>query len=1407
MDESGDKVTYVTKADWIPSFWNYLVGLDRDDLIAELIQNDLDQNATRTLIEFKNDQLVCEGNGKPVDAEGWQRLSVIQGAGDSVPAKHGKIGVKNHGLKTAFTLGDEIKLMSDGKAVVQTLYAKGRNSSPYPGASEKPANNSQAPDTGCRVVIQYRTKSIRPTQGEAIELSGPTEDDIDLLFQNACAIIPEQFAGIVSPGIVTQYLIVLKHWRLGEARFHFKCTRSRRVERRMETFRRRCEVAGTVSQLPREIQEQAVRRYYPLKGRLKKRIADFYVSGKRYFAEVSWPINEHGKPSLGTGRFRYPIGYPEGSLGALTGHGAYFNVPVVSDSERHAPAPNEKTNIQLREVCDKLLIDALAYVVIPRWGPDGLNPLVPNQKSDNEIETVCPLLAELVRRNKMPVLDWRTVVALLFKGKKQRFNAAIQRIASQRRLKEKRKYAFVIPMGTWTSDSILPALSLLCPRSEKQLHPKINAEIIRLLCDTEMEGFCSVFITYDENDAFSRVISEGNEYFGPIAKPEIEFAAPIIASAYLDLISSALDADKCDDEKEKTLIDSLLMPNSRNQAKPLTSLYSSNLLRFEIPGLRIPPIIHPDLVGHPLLRRRGWRPVKFTMATFFKDDPLEDADEQTRIAFHRWLRRNFHLVSRSYRPKLAELAIWPDNKGRPTRITDLCEPTSVRVQTILSEFIRRPEKQLLRSNLVALGKKGKMSIRTNPTIDEISEWFDARLSQFELGEIPVTTTVKCFRRFENELITLIQDKAILKSLKCIDTTIPGLSQDGSIQARDTLVSSSQIINRLALPKRFLLDCRQGTASLDKLSPALEIPTISMLIDTLAEDSSNFSSLHSRLKILLSSELLEDEELERIANLPIIPLNGQARRPSELAFKGPKGDVWGAWKITLPAKGLSKDEQKRLREVGVTRGVPDMFTSKAFFDWLETLGRAELRQHVPCVFRHILHDQGPIRWASSFTNTPIVPVNSKNGLQLVSLKTIARGSVFLNDAGDIGDEILAKDARVFLAIDSVEDVSKPITEQCRILGVKSLRNALNEPISTSGEGEVTQVSDDMYGKLNLLKQRGFQNNFRKKLNFFGVPGKLIRHDWHDRLNRVQEIKIADKVEATYRFRNKTYRNTTDGEFDPSSGIFWIKRDSNTSVSVLYESIAKTLIFKPTAQPMHYFTLERAVKLEISDPSFGERVPASDATATDPFTDSDYDESSEEDEVVEAGHGHSPYKPDETHNVPNPGQIPTQSASSRHKGRTKNKRQRDNSSDQTPNLEKEQIDDLKSNQYANHCQMCLCEQTPQKLAPRNSYVFDAKVRKRVIDAHHVDHRSAKGARHAGNLILLCKYHHNNYGNRLARDKISQALRSNSNTKAIRFGAKSKIEGKQVEYEISDTGEVVNIFFTNQHADFWLENHSKS
>jgi len=99
----------------VPQFWQYLGGLRADDLIAELIQNELDEDSSHTSITFDADRLTCQGNGYPVDKDGWTRLSFIMGTGDLAPRKRQRIGVKSHGLKVCFMIGDDIKVRSNGK--------------------------------------------------------------------------------------------------------------------------------------------------------------------------------------------------------------------------------------------------------------------------------------------------------------------------------------------------------------------------------------------------------------------------------------------------------------------------------------------------------------------------------------------------------------------------------------------------------------------------------------------------------------------------------------------------------------------------------------------------------------------------------------------------------------------------------------------------------------------------------------------------------------------------------------------------------------------------------------------------------------------------------------------------------------------------------------------------------------------------------------------------------------------------------------------------------------------------------------------------------------------------------------------------------------------------------------------
>ena len=1398
----------VTEVDATPIIWNFLLGLNRNDLIAELIQNDLDQNATCTVISFERDRLVCEGNGRPVDREGWLRLRKMQGAGDSIPAKDGKIGIKNHGLKTAFAIGDEIRLLSDGQSIIQTLYADGRDNPPRPGASPEPQIDSQAPVNGCRIVIRYRDHQIEATAGEAIVLRAIRAEEMDTLFKDACANIPEQFIGIVSPEVVPRYEIMLRHWHLGEVRFTFSCNRRPKVTKRIEIFRRRCDVSGAAQPLSTALREEAARRWLPLKGQLRQRVADFYRSRNRFFVEVSWPINSRGKPKVGAGRFRYPIGYPEGSPYTLTGHGAYFNAPIVSDTERHGPARNESTNEKLRDECEKLMVDALVHHLIPRWGAEGLNPLVPNQEANNKDEAVRPLLADLVRRGAVPTLRWREATNLVLK--KRTASSGLLRVSSKQGPRDLSRYRFVIPAATWKADVVHASLSIICPCSEKQLDPRVHSGIVHLLTDHETEGWGKDFITFDEDDALARAKGEGNQYFFGYEDLEGEFANPLIARSYLDVIKDSLENGECNNEMAGEWQEALLLPDIHAKPTPFRDIHAGALLPSDVPGLRLPSILHQKLTSHTLFRRRKWCRPKYTMAKFLESGVLQGADEHTRKAFWEWLCRNEHSISPRVRGTLANIPIWPDIHGNPCSIPDLCRPRSKRIAAILGQSIRQPHESVPRLKMVTLGKKSRMSIRRIPSQEEINNWINERVELFLIGDRPKEDIIVALERFETDLTILLKNAGIARLLRKTETVLPALAQDRLIWRRTKLVMPSRDNERLSLLPRLVLMDSPRTVALNKLFPALSQPTAAMLLSTFEEDSTNLDALQARLhKFIALTEPSDDQRLT-LAAMPILPVQDRLCAPCDLAFKGSRGDYWGEWKTQIRSTDLSQDDRQRYRTIGVTSDLPNPVTSRDFFEWLSKQDTKILKRHVSCILRHILYFHERDHWAETFTNVPFIPIRSREGLQLISLSKVRRRSpVYLPDVVDLGEMVIARDPRVTLAIVEVDEVNRPISEPLKRFGVKSLREAIGEPEYVTGLGNVKQASLTSFDRFKDMHSQNFRKTFKKRLNSLGVESDLLRQDWHARLSRIKKIQITDRVIAHYRFWGKLYQVEVDAGFDPKSNTFLIKQGHETHLHVVYEAIAKQLIFNISAQPIHHMALERALESEIQRQSFGRPSPA--ALFSEDDEDAPYGDDEVTDDAAESGEavqGHSPFEPDPKRNIPDPNPIliPSKSTSPRSDQKKRHEVSSIDVDNHKTKTERQHIETLKREHYASHCQMCLCKNPPQKLAPIESYIEWEEVRRKVMVAHHVDLKSAGGARHAGNLILLCTLHHENYGRRLTRTAVTNALRSKRKDKMLHFGSSSdtsqEVRGQSVEIMIPDTGEVIEVFFTNDHAKFWCE-----
>ena len=143
-----------------------------------------------------------------------------------------------------------------------------------------------------------------------------------------------------------------------------------------------------------------------------------------------------------------------------------------------------------------------------------------------------------------------------------------------------------------------------------------------------------------------------------------------------------------------------------------------------------------------------------------------------------------------------------------------------------------------------------------------------------------------------------------------------------------------------------------------------------------------------------------------------------------------------------------------------------------------------------------------------------------------------------------------------------------------------------------------------------------------------------------------------------------------------------------------------------------------------------------------------------------------------------------------------------------LEETQKEDLKRNQYAWHCQFCLAEHSPEQLAPAKSYAEIKENRSQMIEAHHADQVNAGGARHAGNIIISCSYHHDYLGDRLSRAGITAGLKNTAVNYEIVFKTHDKgdlvekiVSGKIITVNIFSPNESVKCFFTDWHSKYWL------
>lgn len=134
----------------------FAAGHTAADVIRELIQNEYDAGGSAVDVEFGETQLRIRGNGKAIDRNGWNRLSVMVGTGtvagtdSAIAGKVNGIGSKNFGLRSLFLFGDRISVRSAGR---QTVLDRRKGTLPSP--VEDTATSGTA---GVLISVAYREK-------------------------------------------------------------------------------------------------------------------------------------------------------------------------------------------------------------------------------------------------------------------------------------------------------------------------------------------------------------------------------------------------------------------------------------------------------------------------------------------------------------------------------------------------------------------------------------------------------------------------------------------------------------------------------------------------------------------------------------------------------------------------------------------------------------------------------------------------------------------------------------------------------------------------------------------------------------------------------------------------------------------------------------------------------------------------------------------------------------------------------------------------------------------------------------------------------------------------------------------------------------------------------------------------
>lgn len=330
-------------------------------VIKELVQNEYDAKGQKLKVHFGHEYVEITGSGERINAQGWQRLSVVLGTGNTsnsnrnIKPKVNGIGSKNFGLRSLFLLGDTIYISSEGKQTVLDL-AKG--------ALPKPIKDDHSNQRkGVSIRVPYRTIERGKLKPFGLEQEREALNKLDRELTHTLIKLaqPDTKKNLKEVSIISERCNREFRWKQTVKTIPCKAKGVTAVHRKIR-------MSDSLSDEVRAIEELEFQKTYTLPQEFKDQNFPSYFKVKSNSIRLALSVRiNKGKINVNEpGLFYYPLGVNSGFTGTAISISAPFQMDM--DRSQLTDPENDNFNKWLLTTAAELTITLLVEDWYERFG-------------------------------------------------------------------------------------------------------------------------------------------------------------------------------------------------------------------------------------------------------------------------------------------------------------------------------------------------------------------------------------------------------------------------------------------------------------------------------------------------------------------------------------------------------------------------------------------------------------------------------------------------------------------------------------------------------------------------------------------------------------------------------------------------------------------------------------------------------------------------------------------------------------------------------------------------------------------------------------------------------------------------------------------------------------------------------